>query len=224
MNIAVRLFAGLRERAGTDTLEVELPDGSTVADAAEAAAAGSPRSWRVPGSLMFAVNEEYVDRSHPLKDGDELALIPPVSGGATTAQAPYVLITEEPLDPRDVAHRVQADEDGAVLVFEGVTRNHHEGRQVRYLEYEAYRPMADRKIHELLREISEKWDIDRAAVAHRLGRVDIGETSMVVAVSAPHRRPVFEATLHFVDRLKEVVPIWKKEHFEGGSAWINDPE
>ncbi|MCH7907680.1 MAG: molybdenum cofactor biosynthesis protein MoaE, partial [Chloroflexi bacterium] len=103
------------------------------------------------------------------------------------------------------------------------TRNHNDGRRVEYLEYEAYRPMADEKLQELIDEIKERWEIDAVAVAHRVGRVDIGETSLVIAVSAAHRRPAFEAALHLVDRLKEVVPIWKKEFFEGGEVWIGDP-
>lgn len=134
-----------------------------------------------------------------------------------------ILITEEPLDPRAVADGVRADTDGAVITFEGVTRDHNDGRRVEYLEYEAYRPMADEQISRLIDEMKERWDIDRVAVAHRTGRVDIGETSLVVAVSAAHRRPAFEASLYFIDRLKEVVPIWKKEYFEGGEAWIGDP-
>ena len=134
-----------------------------------------------------------------------------------------ILITEQPLDPKTLTDAVRADSDGALVTFEGVTRNHNDGRVVEYLEYEAYRPMADEKLRELVDEIKDRWAIDRVAVAHRIGRVDIGETSLVIAISAAHRRPAFEAALHFVDRLKEVVPIWKKEVYEGGEVWIGDP-
>ncbi len=134
-----------------------------------------------------------------------------------------ILITEQPLDPNTLTDAVRADSDGALVTFEGVTRNHNDGRVVEYLEYEAYRPMADEKLRELVDEIKDRWAIDRVAVAHRIGRVDIGEISLVIAVSAAHRRPAFEAALYFVDRLKEVVPIWKKEVYEGGEVWIGDP-
>jgi len=134
-----------------------------------------------------------------------------------------IVITEQPLEPNILTDAVRGDTDGAVITFEGVTRNHNDGRGVEYLEYEAYRPMADEKLQELIDEIKDRWEIDKVAVAHRIGRVDIGELSLVIAVSAAHRRPAFEATLHFVDRLKEVVPIWKKEYFEGGEVWIGDP-
>ena len=138
--------------------------------------------------------------------------------------ADFVKITPDSLDPAEYTARVKADADGAVVTFEGVTRDHNQGRRVLYLEYEAYRPMADRKISELFAEMRQRWPIDRIAVGHRTGRVDIGETSMVVAASAAQRRPAFEAVLYFVDRLKEVVPIWKKEYFEGGEVWIGDAE
>ncbi len=223
MLITVLFFAGLRDRAGAAKIPVELADGATVGDAIEAARAASEREWAVPQAIMTAVNEEYAERDHRLSDGDELALIPPVSGGTDEAsETDYILITEDPLDSEAVSARVRADGDGAIVIFEGVTRNHNDGRGVDFLEYEAYRPMADNKIREIIGEMRGKFEIDRVAIAHRTGRVDIGEKSMVVAVSAAHRRPAFEAALYFVDRLKEIVPIWKKEHFDGGEVWIND--
>ncbi|MBI4219941.1 MAG: molybdopterin converting factor subunit 1 [Chloroflexi bacterium] len=224
VKIKVLFFAGLRERAGTNSTVIDLPAGATVAAAIEQAQSKTPRAWRATTRLMAAVNQEYVPTTHQLREGDELALIPPVSGGAVEARSDVIVITEEPLDPKRFADAVRADANGAVVTFEGVTRDHNEGRKVRYLEYEAYRPMADQKIAELFREMKGRWPIDQVAVGHRVGRVDIGETSMVVAVSAAHRRPAFEAALYFVDRLKEVVPIWKKEYFEGGETWIADSE
>lgn len=220
MRVTVLFFAGLRERAGTNSALLDLPPGTTVAAAIERARHVTPKSWRVTSRLMTAVNLEYVAPTHLLQEGDELALIPPVSGGAISTQDDVIVITDRPLDPKSFADAVRAEVDGAVMTFEGVTRNHNEGRTVLYLEYEAYRPMADRKIAELIKEMRERWPIDRVAIGHRVGRVDIGETSLVVAVSAAHRRPAFEAALYFVDRLKEIVPIWKKEYFAGGEAWI----
>ena len=224
MNVTVKLFAGLRERAGAGEVDLVLPEGATVSEALTALVDRLGRKARIGASTMSAVNNEYVTKDHELSEGDELALIPPVSGGAIETAAPFVEITDRPLDPAAVSSHVRDEADGAVLVFEGVTRNHSRGRRVLYLEYEAYRPMADEKIRELIGRISQRWDIDRVAVAHRVGRVEIGETSLVVAVSASHRRPAFEAGLYFVDRLKEVVPIWKKEFFEGGEVWINDED
>ncbi len=222
MQIVVLLFAGLKDRAGVPRLSVEVPDGGTVSDAIAAAGAATEATWDVPTAIMCAVNEEYQQRDFVLSDGDELALIPPVSGGMGATDHGYVEVTGEPLDSMAIADHVRADSDGAIVIFEGVTRDHNDGRHVDYLEYEAYQPMAENKIRELFGEMRERFEIDRCAVAHRVGRVDIGEKSMVVAVSAAHRRPAFEAALYFVDRLKEIVPIWKKEYFEGGEVWIND--
>ncbi|NQW17829.1 MAG: molybdenum cofactor biosynthesis protein MoaE [Chloroflexi bacterium] len=222
MQIEVLLFAGLKDRAGVSRLSVEVPDGATVSDAITAAGTATPTNWDVPTAIMCAVNEEYQERDFVLSDGDELALIPPVSGGMGAERNEYVEVTGEPLDSMAIAEHVRADSDGAIVIFEGVTRDHNDGRHVEYLEYEAYQPMAENKIRELFGEMRARYEIDRTAVAHRVGRVDIGEKSMVVAVSAAHRRPAFEAALYFVDRLKEVVPIWKKEYFEGGEVWIND--
>lgn len=230
MQITVRLFAGLRERAKTDSIAVTLPDspvGATVQHAIDAASEKVDGGLQMRGHIMLALNREYVEADHAIEDGDELALIPPVSGGAPMQTGlpenfQNVLITADPLDPEPLTRHVTTDEDGAVVTFLGVTRNHNAGRAVEYLEYEAYRPMADEQIAAVIEEMKERWEIGRVAVAHRTGRVDIGETSMVVAVGAAHRRPAFEAALYFIDRLKEVVPIWKKEYFEGGEVWIGE--
>jgi len=220
IKITVRLFAGLRERAGASGMEVTLPAGATVAEAIVRIVEQAPGRLTVSPTVMTAVNTEYVRRDHCLSDGDELALIPPVSGGAQ--DDPLVVITGEELDPEPYTRTVTTGRDGAVVTFLGVTRDHNEGRRVKWLEYEAYQPMAEDKIREIIAEMHGAYDIGRVAVAHRTGRVDIGETSMVVAVGAAHRRPAFEAALYFVDRLKEIVPIWKKEYFEGGEVWIGD--
>ena len=231
IEMTVRLFAGVRDRAGTRSLTVSVPSGGTVDDALSAAAAAVPGELRVTSSVMLALNGEYVEGAELVSEGDELALIPPVSGGAVELDASEkrvpdtfdeIVITEKPLDERPLTEYVTTDEDGAVLIFHGVTRNHNDGRKVLWLEYEAYQPMAEKKIAEIIAEMKEKWEIRRVAIAHRTGRVDIGETSMVLAVGAAHRRPAYEASLHFIDRLKQIVPIWKKEYFEGGEAWVGD--
>lgn len=230
MQVTIRLFAGLRERAKTDSITVDIPSDAnvTVQQAIDAASEHVEGGLEMRGHIMIALNREYVESDHSVKNGDEIALIPPVSGGAPMETGlpednfQNVLITSDPLDPEPLTRHVTTDEDGAVVTFLGVTRNRNAGRNVEYLEYEAYRPMADEQINALIDEMESRWEIGRVAIAHRTGRVDIGETSMVVAVGAPHRKAAFEAALYFIDRLKEVVPIWKKEFFEGGEVWIGE--
>ena len=136
----------------------------------------------------------------------------------------HILITDQPLDPGAVTQQVKAPDHGAVVTFLGTTRDHNDGRRVLHLEYEAYRPMADKKLAEVAGEMKAKWPIGEVAIAHRIGRVDIGDASLVVAVGAGHRREAFEAALYAVDRIKQVVPIWKKEFFEGGAIWIGSQD
>ena len=131
-----------------------------------------------------------------------------------------IKITSEPLDPEEITAQVRKDSNGAVITFLGTTRDFSEGRDVEYLEYEAYQPMAENTLRQIADELREKWDIDDFAVAHRVGRVDIGEISLVVALASPHRREAFEAGAYIVDRIKQIVPIWKKEVFEGGEVWV----
>jgi molybdopterin synthase catalytic subunit len=204
--IRVRLFAGLRERAGWSDREF---DGlERVADVWPALALGDE-----PDGLLYAVNLEYADKSQALADGDEVALIPPVSGGAFR-------LTDEPLDPSAVVAEVQSDEAGAVATFIGTTRVNSRGRTVHYLEYEGYAGMAEKVMAELADELKERYELCEVAIAHRTGRVDIGGRSVVIAVSAPHRQDALAACKDAIDRLKEVVPLWKKEVYEGGEEWI----
>jgi len=220
----VLFFAALHDRAGTRRVNVAVTDGMTVDDAVQAARKVAPRDPEPGFSIMLALNGEYVKGDRPVAAGDELALIPPVSGGsdAIKTEANWVFVTADVLDPAPLTNYVTTGVDGAVVIFLGVTRDHNEGRRVLQLEYEAYQPMAENKIVEIIGEMRSKWELGKVAIAHRTGRVDIGETSMVVAVGAAHRRPAFEASLYFVDRLKEIVPIWKREFFEGGEVWIGE--
>ena len=224
MRVTVMFFAGARERAGTGRIIIELEPESTLGETVDRALASVGREAVLPTGVMLARNGVYVDRSAAVQDGDEIAVIPPVSGGSDESEheETRVWITEDEIDADQVVRSVGSDQDGAVVVFHGITRNHNEGRQVLWLEYEAYSPMAENVMLQIIQEMKAKWEIGEAAVCHRTGRVDIGQTSMVLAVSAAHRRPAFESALYFIDRLKEVVPIWKKEYFEGGEVWIGE--
>jgi MoaE-MoaD fusion protein len=196
MRITVRLFAVLRERAGRDTLELDLADGATVRDAI--AAADVPDGL----SVVMAVNRSYADADAPLHAGDELALIPPVSGGA---------IHSEPLSVDALAERVRDPRAGAVVTFSGVTR------EVDFLEYEAYAEMAAEHIDTIVADAIERHGLCRAAADHRVGRVELGEPSVVVAASAPHRDAAFAGAREIIDEIKARVPIWKREEGE----WIH---
>jgi molybdopterin synthase catalytic subunit/molybdopterin converting factor small subunit len=204
--IRVRLFAGLRERAGWS--ERELDGVTTVAEVWPALGLGDE-----PAGLLYAVNHEYADRDRPLADGDEVALIPPVSGGAFR-------LTQEPIDPTAVIREVSDPRAGGIATFIGTTRVESRGRTVHYLDYEAYGGMAERVMAEIAEELKQKHELCEVAITHRVGRVDIGELSVVIAVSAPHRAEALAACKEAIDTLKETVPLWKKEVYEGGEEWI----
>lgn len=220
MFVTVLFFAGARERVRTGRVELNVSDSATLGGAVDEAIALAGVEYVLPENVMLARNGAYADRSAVLSDGDEVAVIPPVSGGAGGVSD--VWVTGDEIEVDDVVSRVVSDRDGAVVVFHGITRDHNEGRRVLWLEYEAYSPMAEDMMTQIIGEMRDKWEIGDVAVCHRTGRVDIGQTSMVLAVSAAHRRPAFESALYFIDRLKEVVPIWKKEYFEGGEVWIGE--
>ena len=206
MRVTVRLFAGLRERAGWSTRELEGVE--RVGDVWAALDLGEE-----PGGLLYAVNKDYAERGAALADGDEVALIPPVSGGAHRLSA-------EPLDVAAALAEVQSDEAGAVAIFVGTTRVHSRGREVLHLDYEAYEGMAERTMASLAESLKAKYVLTEVAIHHRVGRVGIGETSVVIAVSAPHRGDALAACKEAIDTLKETVPLWKKEVYEGGEEWI----
>jgi molybdopterin synthase catalytic subunit len=204
--VTVRLFAGLRERAGQG--RIELDGVAHVADVWPALALGD-----VPAGLLYAVNREYADASQELHDGDEVALIPPVSGGA-------YLVTAEPLDPAAAVAEVSSGDAGAVAAFVGTVRRSSRGREVEHLEYEAYEEMAEPMLSRLGHDLTERHGLTAVAIHHRIGRVEIGEPSVVVAVSASHRAAALDACREAIDTLKETIPLWKKEVYAGGEEWI----
>lgn len=216
MVLQVRLFAVLRERAGRDSLVVEVAEGATVADALQALAEQSePLAAALEAMpVVMAVNRSYVDRDAPLTAGDELALIPPVSGGAEEAPRPHVRVTGEPLSADRLNRLVATDHTGAIVTFQGTTRD------VEHLDYEAYQPMAEEKIAEILANVLARHELEGAAAEHRTGAVPRGEPSVVVAIAAAHRGPAFAAAREAIDRIKAEAPIWKRE-VEGGEArWV----
>jgi len=215
--VKVRFFAQCRELAGAIEAEVLLPLSATVAQALEEVYRRFPALSGLRGRLLVAVNERYATPETPLRAGDVLALLPPVSGGQ---HEDVFELVREPIDARALVRRLLRGAAGAVVTFEGVVREQTAGRRVRYLEYEAYEEMALRMLRQIGREVRERWPIDRLGIVHRLGRLEIGEASVVIVVTSAHRRPAFEACHYAINRLKKIVPIWKREHFEDGSVWV----
>jgi molybdopterin synthase catalytic subunit len=209
MNVGVRLFAGLRERAGVRARELELPDGATVADVWSALDLGDE-----PAGLLYAVNREYADPSLELRDGDEVAVIPPVSGGA-------FLLSGEPLSLDAAVSEVASPGAGAIATFVGTTRARSRGREVVRLEYEAYEGMAEQTMERIAAGLRERYELLGVSIHHRVGTVGIGETSVVIAVSAAHRADALAACRDAIDELKVTVPLWKKEIYEGGEEWVS---
>jgi MoaE-MoaD fusion protein len=206
MHVTVRLFAGLRERAGTGRLELDGVD--RVEDVWPKLGLGDE-----PGGLLYAVNRAYVDRTAALADGDEVALIPPVSGGA-------FVLSAEPLDVSQVVAEAESADAGAVATFVGTVRRTSRGRDVVRLEYEAFAEMAEPMLRTLAAELKAKHGLCEVAIHHRVGPVEIGEASVVIAVSAPHRAAALDACREAIDTLKETIPLWKKEIYADGEQWI----
>jgi MoaE-MoaD fusion protein len=205
MTVTVKVFAGLRERAGWSEREVEA---ATVAEVW-----GQLDLGEEPAGMLYAVNQEYAERSAPLSDGDEVAVIPPVSGGAFR-------LVERPLDLGAVIAEVEDERAGAIATFQGTVRRQSRGREVIALEYEAYTGMAEKVMAEIAAAVTERYDLCDVAIAHRTGRCKVGEVSVAIAVSAPHRQDALSACRDVIDELKERVPLWKKELYEGGEEWI----
>jgi molybdopterin synthase catalytic subunit len=205
VRVTVRLFAGLREQAGWMRREF---DAARVADVWPQLGLGEE-----PLGLLYAVNREYAQAEHELADGDEVALIPPVSGGAC-------VVSEEPLSLEAVVAEVRDDGAGAIATFIGAPRNHSRGRNVLYLDYEAYEGMAEEMLARLAADLTARYELKGVAIHHRVGRVEIGEASVVIAVSAAHRKDALAACQEAIEILKAEVPLWKKEVYEGGEEWL----
>lgn len=222
LSLKVKLFATLRERAKTAEIDREFAPGITVGQIWRSLLEEFPALQAHSGSVSFAVNHEYVKDDYRPREGDEVAFIPPVSGGidASSSRIGPITIGHASIDVAALEQAVADPAAGGAVTFVGSTRNENAGRGVIRLEYEAYEPMALSEMRKLAEEAGRRWKITRIAIAHRIGVVEIGEVSVAIAVSAPHRGEAFEACRFAIDRLKEIVPIWKKECFEGGEVWV----
>ncbi len=216
MKVSLRLFAGLHDLVGERDLSLELNDDATVSDLKSRLASEYPVVQPFLSTLVFAIDDEYIPMDERLHDGASISLIPPVSGGSD-----LILLTSDRLDADRLVDLVRRDEAGAIALFYGIVRNNSEGREVERLEYEAHESMAVKQMGEVVSETKRQFpSIAEIGVWHRIGTLEIGEASLLVAVSSPHRREAFDACHWAVDRIKAVVPIWKKEHWKGGAAWV----
>lgn len=237
MRVQLLAFGILRDHLGASAGPLDLPAGSTVRDLLERCRSLAPENAAPWSSIAVAVNQEYVPATHPLAEGDEVALLPPVSGGSAkktrtaSPEIPIVVIpdqkarlTEEPIDAGALAHSLKAGEDGSVIAFDGIVRNNTRGRRTLYLFYEAYPEMALAQMNLLASRAFADFPVRDVAIVHRLGRLEIGETSVAIAVASAHRAAAFDACRWLIDTLKKTVPIWKKEFFEDGAVWAQgDP-
>ncbi len=227
VTIRVLFFGMLKEIVGRSEERLEMPAGSTLADVFSHYAALQPRLQELSRSIVLAANQRFAERSLALNDNDEIAFLPPVSGGSgpfthvIEDEAGHVFaLTRQAINIGELRNRQLRPEDGGVVIFEGVVRNHSNGRRTRYLDYECYEAMAIEVMAQLGRDLAARHDISRVAMVHRLGRIEIGEASVVIVVTAPHRQPAFDAALEAINRLKKTVPVWKKEYFEDGEVWV----
>jgi molybdopterin synthase catalytic subunit len=227
MQVRLLFFATLKDIVGARELRLEVPAGATVADVLTRLESSYPRVKDYRPVVLTAINEEYVDQKAPVSDGDEVAIFPPVSGGSVGSEILSIdrpgelyQITRDPIDAQAVSRQLLRPGDGAICVFEGVVRDNSKGKRTLHLIYEGYEPMALKKLEEIGIFVKQAWEIGCIAMIHRLGHLDIGETSVAVIVTSPHRRAAFDACHYAIDKLKKVVPIWKKEFFEDGEVWV----
>jgi molybdopterin synthase catalytic subunit len=229
MRVRVLFFGILKDLTEASSAELELPPGATAADLWSALNLRTPALARFERSVALAVNQHYSEPGTLLADGDEVALLPPVSGGGSVSKpkpskSAHCRLQSEPIDSESLLHRLKHGEDGALVIFDGVARNNTRGRRTLYLEYEAYESMALEKLESLAREAMEQFQIRDCAIVHRLGRVEIGESSVLIVVASAHRAAAFDACRWIIDTLKKTVPIWKKEYFVDGAVWADgDP-
>jgi len=229
VRIRVLFFGALRDVAGVREDLLDLPAGARLGSVFEYYIGRFPSLKPMAPSTVLALNHEFASSSTALADGDEVAFLPPVSGGAgcytheiaDTATGNFFALTRDPIDGGAIAKKLLRGEDGAFVNFEGVARNNTKGRPTRFLDYECYEPMAVKMMAQIGAEIAAGFAIGRIAMVHRLGRIQIGETSVSVVVTAPHRKPAFDAALEGINRLKRLVPVWKKEYFADGEVWVD---
>ena len=227
MHVRLLFFATLKDIIGSREMQLDVPAGSTVADVLTHLEGSYPRMKDYRPVVLTAINEEYVERGTRIEDGDEVAIFPPVSGGEVGSEVLMITrpgelyqITRDPIDAQKISRQLLRAEDGAICVFEGVVRNNSKGKRTLHLVYEGYETMALKKLEEIGIFVRQAWDIGCFAIVHRLGHLDIGETSVAVIVTSAHRRAAFDSCHYAIDKLKKVVPIWKKEFFEDGEVWI----
>jgi molybdopterin synthase catalytic subunit len=216
MTITLRLFAIMRERTGLSERPVELPPGSRVSDLLALLEREYDAIAPLFHASMIMRNQEYVDRGETLADGDEIAFIPPVSGGS----GDHYRVTADVLDAQSIADCVARDDAGAIVTFVGTVRDHARGRRVLWLDYEAYPEAAEKQLARIGAELREGWPVLGVAIEHRTGKLDPGAASVVIAVSSAHRDAAFAAAAYAIERIKQIVPIWKKEAYEDGETWI----
>lgn len=216
ITIDMRYFASMREVLGRSSERLSVPAGTTAGAILERLVAEQPKLDRMRTIVMVMVNQSYASPETVLSDGDEVAFIPPVSGGAPA----FYRVQEEPIDAREVEALVVDAGAGAVVTFSGTVRDHGRGQSVSLLEYEAYAPAAERMMAQVGDEIAERWPVIKIAMVHRTGALPVGEVSVVIAISSAHRDAAFDASRYAIERLKEIVPIWKKEHYGDGAAWL----
>lgn len=228
MRVRVLFFGMLKELAGKPVDEVEVCDGASVRELLQHYESQIPQLKNSLSSIALAVNQHYASPDTALHPNDEVALLPPVSGGvgSVAGETPagsrrYASIVRDTINTQEIVDRLKQGEDGALLVFEGVVRNQTRGRQTLYLEYEAYEEMALQEMESLASEALRQFPIRDVAIVHRLGRLEIGETSVLIAVASAHRAAAFDACRWLIDTLKRTVPIWKKEYFEDGAVWAD---
>ncbi len=222
MRVRILFFGMLKDLAGRPSDTADLPEGSSVADLLKYYESRIPSLNKALSSLALAVNQQYAGPDTILKADDEIALLPPVSGGAPEAAGRhYARIIREVIDSHGVADALKRGEDGAVLAFEGIVRNQTRGRKTLYLDYESYEDMALNQMEQLAVQALQQFQVRDVAIVHRLGRLEIGETSVLIAVASAHRATAFDACRWLIDTLKRTVPIWKKEHFEDGAVWAD---
>jgi MoaE-MoaD fusion protein len=227
MQVRVLFFGILKDLTGKASDSISLPENATLGDVLSHYQQGIPRLTDMAASLAMSVNQQYAGPATRLRQGDEVALLPPVSGGSDDGEtpapkrSPHAAIVRGAIETASILNGIKRPEDGAAGVFEGIVRNHTHGRRTLYLDYEAYEEMALKKMEELAVRALSEFKIRDVAILHRLGRLEIGETSVLIVVASAHRAAAFDACRWLIDTLKRTVPIWKKEHFDGGAVWAD---